>query len=72
MEKLKAILFMAKRDFPREFKIMIPCLKSSSHDWFIDSLAKQNDYRLFNIECRNCKKNLSEILMLFAGAQDHG
>jgi hypothetical protein len=72
MEKLGKILFMGEKDFPREFKGMIPCLKSSSHDWFIDLLVKEDDFRLFNIECKNCKKNLTETLRFFAGIQDHG
>ena len=71
-ENLQGILLRAKNDFPKEFKSIIPCAKSDTHDWFINSFGNQTNTRLVDVECKNCKTNLAIALKFFTGMQDHG
>jgi len=67
-KNIKLLLKSLRNDFPMEFMDMIHCSKSK-HDW---STTKQNNVRLVDIECKNCKTNLAISLKFFAGIQDHG
>jgi len=72
MEKIIELLLKAETNFPKEFKRILPCLKTDKHEWSIDSSIKEKDFRFIDIKCKKCGKNLAVVLRLFAGIQDHG
>ncbi|MFA6251228.1 MAG: hypothetical protein WC603_01215 [Candidatus Paceibacterota bacterium] len=72
MKKIKKIIFDVEKKFPKEFENIILCTKSNSHDWIIRQPFKQFNIRLMDIECKNCRINLTIAMRFFAGIQDHG